>query len=73
MRPRDRLQRAREDKSLDVDLSIAGDLPARVSGDAVRLRSALENLIDNAVKFTERGRVSLAVAAAGAPASGGSG
>ena len=35
-----------------------------VIGDRVRLRAALENLIDNAVKFTERGRVGLSVSAA---------
>ena len=63
--------KARADaKSLGVEISIADDLPARVSADAVRLRSALENLIDNAVKFTERGRVSLAVAAAPRRAAG---
>lgn len=52
-----------EGKGLDVDVSIADDLPAGVVGDAVRLRSALENLIDNAVKFTERGRVGFLAAA----------
>jgi CheY-like chemotaxis protein/nitrogen-specific signal transduction histidine kinase len=55
-----------QSKALDVETNIAKDLPARVNGDEVRLRSALENLVDNAVKFTERGRIGFAVSAAGA-------
>jgi CheY-like chemotaxis protein len=48
-------------KGLAAEISIADDLPELVKGDLVRLRAALENLIDNAVKFTERGRVALAI------------
>jgi two-component system, sensor histidine kinase len=42
-------------------VAVAADLPQRVRADAVRLRAALENLIDNAVKFTERGKVRLEI------------
>lgn len=44
-------------KGLSVTIDLAEDLPAFVIGDAVRLRAALENLIDNAVKFTSAGNV----------------
>ncbi len=50
-------------KGLKSRIAIADNLPAFVIGDPVRLRAALENLIDNAVKFTERGEVALEVSA----------
>ena len=50
-------------KELAAEVSIAGDLPEFVLGDRVRLRAALENLADNAVKFTDRGRIAFAVEA----------
>ncbi len=48
-----------ETKGLGAEVTIADDLPEMLVGDPVRLRAALENLIDNAVKFTERGVVRL--------------
>ncbi len=53
-------------KGLASGVSIAKDLPERVAGDAVRLRAALENLADNAVKFTHAGKVTFAATAEGA-------
>ena len=48
-----------ETKGLRSEAAIAADLPEAVVGDSLRLRAALENLIDNAVKFTDRGSVRL--------------
>jgi CheY-like chemotaxis protein len=50
-------------KDLASEVQVAADLPDTVIGDVLRLRSALENLVDNAVKFTDRGGVRLDVAA----------
>ncbi len=50
-----------QSKNVECDVTIAQDLPEVVIGDTMRLRAALENLIDNAVKFTERGTVRLDV------------
>ncbi|MBX9829221.1 MAG: response regulator [Xanthobacteraceae bacterium] len=55
-----------ESKGLEVTSEIASGLPSRVIGDVVRLRGALENLIDNALKFTDRGRIAFAASSAGA-------
>ena len=52
-----------ETKDLVTEVAVAADLPEHLRGDVVRLRAALENLIDNAVKFTERGSVRLEVSA----------
>ena len=56
-----------ETKGLTAAVTVADALPEMLVGDAVRLRAALENLIDNAVKFTERGSVRIDVSAAPAP------
>src|SRR6476646_4075882 len=46
-----------DNKAAKAETRIARDLPAMVSGDILRLRAALENLADNAVKFTHEGAV----------------
>ena len=59
----DSLAARAEAKGLSAEVTVAADVPELLVGDAVRLRAALENLIDNAVKFTERGGVRLDVRA----------
>lgn len=49
------------DKGLDVHLSVDDTIPARLWGDDVRIRQILVNLMNNAVKYTEQGGVTLTV------------
>jgi len=47
------------DKGLELDWVLEPEVPAELIGDAGRLRQVLLNLLDNAVKFTDQGRVTL--------------
>lgn len=50
-----------ENKGLDVRLSIEDTLPSKLFGDDIRIRQVLVNLMNNAVKYTEKGSVTLTV------------
>ncbi|MBS0658338.1 MAG: tetratricopeptide repeat protein [Verrucomicrobia bacterium] len=54
-----------EQKGVRLELEIAGELPARLVLDEVRLRQILFNTVGNALKFTDRGQVTLRARAEG--------
>lgn len=48
-------------KGLELEIAPDPDLPERVSGDRHRFAQIARNLVDNAIKFTERGRIRVRV------------
>jgi signal transduction histidine kinase len=58
--------KAEQKPGLSFVCEYAPDLPLRIRADERRLRQVLLNLLDNAVKFTERGQVALRVTRCGA-------
>jgi signal transduction histidine kinase len=50
-----------EQKNLKMIVDIQDSIPARIMTDPVRLRQVLVNLLNNSVKFTEKGQIELKV------------
>ncbi|MEM7536502.1 MAG: ATP-binding protein [Chloroflexota bacterium] len=50
-----------QDKGLDFVVELAADVPKRIQGDERKLRQILINLIGNALKFTDKGAISVRV------------
>jgi CheY-like chemotaxis protein/signal transduction histidine kinase len=54
-----------EQKGLEFAVTFGPDAPADIESDLQRLEQVLKNLLSNAMKFTEKGRVSLEIRRAG--------
>ena len=65
----DLVAKAANKKNLEIGYSVAADVPAWITGDATRLWQVVSNLVNNGVKFTPSGSVSVEVRRGGpAPA-----
>lgn len=49
------------EKGLELSCAISAEVPRLLTGDPYRIRQVLNNLISNAVKFTERGSIAVSV------------
>ncbi|MCG2586324.1 CHASE domain-containing protein [Massilia sp. TS11] len=49
------------EKDIELAIGVAPEVPQRLIGDALRLQQVLVNLAGNAIKFTEKGEVSVLV------------
>lgn len=58
---RDYFERMIKDKGLKFNVHVAADLPQTIVTDEQRVNQILRNLMSNAVKFTEKGEISLTI------------
>jgi signal transduction histidine kinase/CheY-like chemotaxis protein len=50
-----------EDKGLELEINVDSSIPSILMGDEIRLKQIVTNLLTNAVKYTEKGKVALSV------------
>jgi signal transduction histidine kinase len=60
------MQSRAADKGLDFSISLASEMPPVILADEMRLLQVLTNLTDNAIKYTDRGSVSVRIELSGA-------
>jgi len=55
------IQRRAENKGLHFEVEAAGNIPCTLFGDEIRIKQVITNILTNAVKYTEKGSVTLRV------------
>ena len=52
-----------KEKGLEFAVNVSPDVPAALFGDEIRIRQILINVLNNAIKYTDKGRISFSVRA----------
>lgn len=50
-----------DSKALPLEITMNSNLPSRLFGDEVRIRQIINNFLSNAVKYTEKGKISFSI------------